>query len=259
MAYLENLMSSSTTNLARGLAIAPAVENECAGKSNIINPAMWPGQLQSRESSLPRVLGGHFPAPFSAEPLGRTGAFCSTGRPDDVRAGDLAADLPFGELKQKAHINVVTRAADHDPNFSRIIRERATGVSLAGWGLPCGSQTELCAGWSVVGCRLDTVQLRIRTLFCHQLLVCAELYESCSIEYNDKIGHADRRETMGHENRDAAGVASPDVSRRCGIALEQRMLGLCIQCGSRFVEYQQQRLIAHETARQSEFLPLAKR
>jgi hypothetical protein len=31
--------------------------------------------------------------------------------------------LPFAELKQRSHINERARAADQDPDFSRVIRE----------------------------------------------------------------------------------------------------------------------------------------
>lgn len=41
--------------------------------------------------------------------------------------GDLAGDLPFAELKQKSHINLTAQAADHDPDFSRLIREGRPG------------------------------------------------------------------------------------------------------------------------------------
>ena len=41
--------------------------------------------------------------------------------------GDLAGDLPFAELKERAHINAAARAADGDPEFSRLIREGRPG------------------------------------------------------------------------------------------------------------------------------------
>jgi len=41
--------------------------------------------------------------------------------------GDLASDLPFAELKQKAHINEAARNADNDSDFSRLIREGRPG------------------------------------------------------------------------------------------------------------------------------------
>ncbi len=37
--------------------------------------------------------------------------------------GALDKNLPFTELKQRSYINPVALAADHDPNFSRLIRE----------------------------------------------------------------------------------------------------------------------------------------
>ena len=48
----------------------------------------------------------------------------------------------------------------------------------------------------------------------------------------------------------------PDA-RRCRVPLEQRVLGLGVERRGRLVEHQQQRMIAHEAARQRELLPLA--
>ena len=52
---------------------------------------------------------------------------------------------------------------------------------------------------------------------------------------------------------------SPRVARRLGVALEQRVLGLGVERGGRLVEHEQQRVVAHEPARQRELLPLAER
>jgi hypothetical protein len=41
--------------------------------------------------------------------------------------GMLAGDLPFTELKRRAHINPAALAADKDPGFSRRIRENRPG------------------------------------------------------------------------------------------------------------------------------------
>ncbi len=60
---------------------------------------------------------------------------------------------------------------------------------------------------------------------------------------------------MGDENGDAATGAA--IPCGCGIALEERMLGLGIERGGRLVEDQQQWLIAHEAAGQRQLLPLA--
>jgi Domain of unknown function (DUF4105) len=51
------------------------------------------------------------------------------GKADQMmyRRGDLAGDLPFAELKEKAHINAAARAADNSPDFSRLIREGRPG------------------------------------------------------------------------------------------------------------------------------------
>ena len=85
----------------------------------------------------------------------------------------------------------------------------------------------------------------------------AHFHQPGSVQHHDEIGHADRGEAMRHQDRDpAAGVGTP---RRCGVALKERVLRLRIECSGRLVEDQQQRLIAHEAARQRQLLPLAKR
>ena len=58
--------------------------------------------------------------------------------------------------------------------------------------------------------------------------------------------------------RPCAGVAVRRA-RRGGVALEQRVLGLGVERGGRLVEHEQQRLVAHEAARQRQLLPLAER
>jgi len=48
------------------------------------------------------------------------------GKADEMLYEDHAiatAGLPFSELKQRSLINERARAADKDPNFSRVIRE----------------------------------------------------------------------------------------------------------------------------------------
>src|SRR3984893_12620980 len=83
---------------------------------------------------------------------------------------------------------------------------------------------------------LDAVQLRVLTALGHQLIVRADLHESGPVEHDDEIGHADGRETMGYQDRDAAAVALYRAARRCGVALEQRVFSLRVQCGGWFVE-----------------------
>ena len=53
------------------------------------------------------------------------------GKADEMeyQRGELAGDLPFPELKQRAYINPAARAADKDPQFSVRIRERRPGFS----------------------------------------------------------------------------------------------------------------------------------
>ncbi len=45
--------------------------------------------------------------------------------------GRLAGDLPFDELKRKAHINEAAKAADQSPDFSRLIRVGRPGFDQA--------------------------------------------------------------------------------------------------------------------------------
>src|SRR5207302_6428968 len=106
---------------------------------------------------------------------------------------------------------------------------------------------------------LDAVQLRVLAALGHQLIVRADLHEPGPVEHDDEIGHADRRETVGDEDRNAAAVALAGAARRGGVALEQRVFSLRVQRSGRLVEDQQQRLIAHEATRQRELLPLAER
>jgi hypothetical protein len=49
----------------------------------------------------------------------------------EYEQGELAGDLPFAELKQRAYINPAARAADKDPQFSEKIREGRPGFLTA--------------------------------------------------------------------------------------------------------------------------------
>ena len=62
---------------------------------------------------------------------------------------------------------------------------------------------------------------------------------------------------MRDQNRNAAALTR--TARRRGVALEQRVFRLRVQCGGRLVKHQEQRLIAHEATRQRQLLPLSKR
>src|SRR2546427_598235 len=88
-------------------------------------------------------------------------------------------------------------------------------------------------------------------------VVTAKLQQTRALEHNDEISHANRREAMGHEDGHEAGVA---VGPGCGsVTLEQRMFGLGIEGSHRLIEHEEQGAVPHESARQSEFLPLAER
>jgi hypothetical protein len=55
------------------------------------------------------------------------------GKADEMlyHQGELAGDLPFKELKQRAWINPATKAADRDINFSERIRENRPGFAIS--------------------------------------------------------------------------------------------------------------------------------
>ncbi len=55
------------------------------------------------------------------------------GKADEMEYehGELAGDLPFRELKQRAYINPAAQAADQDLNFSERIRENRPGFSIS--------------------------------------------------------------------------------------------------------------------------------
>ena len=86
----------------------------------------------------------------------------------------------------------------------------------------------------------------------------ADLDDAGAVEHDDEVGHAHGGEAVRHQDRDAA-VVGRRRARAGGVALEQRVLGLGVERRGRLVEHQQQRLVAHEAARQRELLPLAER
>ena len=87
-----------------------------------------------------------------------------------------------------------------------------------------------------------------------------DLDHACAVEHDDEVGHAHRREAVRDEHGDAARrLRHLRCSRGGGVALEQRVLGLGIERGRRLVEHEEQRMVAHEAARQRELLPLTER
>ena len=64
---------------------------------------------------------------------------------------------------------------------------------------------------------------------------------------------------MRDQDRDAGRRRCLPSRARRRVALEQRVLGLGVERRRRLVEHEQQRLVAHEAARQRELLPLAER
>ena len=89
-----------------------------------------------------------------------------------------------------------------------------------------------------------------------ELFVGADLNETSAVQHDDEVRHAHRRESMRHQDRN---VAVAVALRRGGVALEQRMFSFGVQRRRRFVEHEQERGVAHETAREREFLPLTER
>src|SRR5262245_27324776 len=77
--------------------------------------------------------------------------------------------------------------------------------------------------------RLDPVQLGVLSAPVHQLLVGAELHEPRAVQDDDQVRHAHGGEAVGHEDRDAAGVALARATRRGRVAFEQGVLGLGVE------------------------------
>ena len=71
----------------------------------------------------------HMIATAHGEPVPWDWRFLLSGRGDEMiyERGMLAGNLPFTELKRRAHINPAALAADKDPGFSRRIRENRPG------------------------------------------------------------------------------------------------------------------------------------
>src|SRR3977135_2163870 len=86
---------------------------------------------------------------------------------------------------------------------------------------------------------LNAVELRVLSASRHQIVVSADLYDTSAVQDHDAIGHAHCGEPVRDEEGDPAvrSVATDDG----GVALEQRVFGLCVERGRRFVEHPQQR------------------
>src|SRR5207249_7892576 len=93
--------------------------------------------------------------------------------------------------------------------------------------------------------------------FCFQLVVRAELEQTRALEHDDEVGHADGRESMRHEDGHVASVTVSPCGG--GKTLKQRVFSLSIERCRGLVQHQDQWSVAHESARESEFLPLAER
>jgi len=54
------------------------------------------------------------------------------GKADEMlyNGGNLAGNLPFAQLKERAHINEVAHTVNQDPDFSRRIRVGRPGFEL---------------------------------------------------------------------------------------------------------------------------------
>src|ERR1700728_2319496 len=92
--------------------------------------------------------------------------------------------------------------------------------------------------WSAVRGGLDAVELRVLTISGHQLIVGAALHQPGPVEHDDEIRHADRRETVRDEDREASAIARASAARRCGVVFKERVFSLRVQRGGGFVENQ---------------------
>src|SRR5258705_5546492 len=110
---------------------------------------------------------------------------------------------------------------------------------------------------------LDAVELGVRAALGHEVLVAAGFDDPGSVEDDDEVGHGHGAEAMGDEEGDAAALGGtrallPAASARgARIALEERVLGLCVEGRRRLVEDQEERALAQEAARQRQLLPLS--
>src|ERR1700730_15331517 len=111
---------------------------------------------------------------------------------------------------------------------------------------------------------LNPVELGVLSAFRHQRFVSADLSDARAVEHDDLIGHPHRAEPMRDQNSDlslpsvARATVAPFISCGSRVALEERVFGLRVERRCRFVEHEQERMIALEAARERELLPLSK-
>src|SRR5215472_5738479 len=110
---------------------------------------------------------------------------------------------------------------------------------------------------SAVSGRLDAVEVGVAAAAGKQFLMAARLRDAGAVEYHDEVGHADRAEPV--RDQDGHAPLPPGFPGGGGVALEQLVLGLRVERRRRLVERDEERLVAHEPARQGELLPLAVR
>ena len=82
----------------------------------------------------------------------------------------------------------------------------------------------------------------------------ADLGDAGTVEDDDEIGHAHGGEAVRDQERDTPVGVLPTCTG--GVALEERMFRLCVDRGRRLVEYEQERMVAYETACECQLLPL---
>ena len=103
------------------------------------------------------------------------------------------------------------------------------------------------AGWVPTGMQTpDPVEVGVRAIALHQLLVAAHLGQSRPVEDNDEIGHAHGAETVGNQDVMPTSAARQLLGMRRGcVAFEQLVFGLRVQRRCRLVEHHQKRQRTH--------------
>ena len=90
-----------------------------------------------------------------------------------------------------------------------------------------------------------------------ELLMRADLHDSLPVEYDDEVGHSHSGKPVRHEDCDLAGITG--APGRLGVAFEQHVFRFGVERGGGLVQEQEQRVVAHKTPRESQFLPLSER
>lgn len=82
------------------------------------------------------------------------------------------------------------------------------------------------------------------------------IHDPTATNNHNQVGHPYGRKPVGHQYRDRTGGAAYTARVVC-VVLEEAVLRLRVERRRRFVEYQQERLVAHHGPPQRKLLPLA--